>query len=311
MKNQYQNTIKKTCTFEGVALHSGEYSKITLHPAPANTGIKFKRIDSNLPIDQTLIDANIKNIKASRLCTTIGNDHGLTISTIEHLMAALHALGVDNLLIDINSSEMPILDGSSILFSTRINDIGLKQLKAKRVYLKILKSIEVKRGNAFVKIKPNDQLSIDYTINYPETIVGKQNFGIRSINQSSFTSLLSYCRTFAFENQLDELKANGIIKGGSLENAVVFGKNKSLNKEGLKCKDEPVRHKVLDAIGDLYLAGNSVIGHVDAYCAGHSLMHEAVGEIFADLDNFELTTLVNESGFSTHNDRASLSSLNL
>lgn len=307
----YQNTIKKSCSFEGIALHSGEYSKITLHPAPANTGIKFKRIDSNLPIDQTIISASIINVKTSQLCTTIENDYCLSVSTIEHLMAALHALGVDNILIDISTNEMPILDGSSIQFSSTITNIGLKQLRVKRKYLKILRPIEVKRGDAFVKIYPNDNLSIDYTINYPETAVGKQNINIESINQNSFAKLLADCRTFTFETELDDLRANGIIKGGSLDNAVVFGKNDPLNQDGLKYYNEPVRHKALDAIGDLYLAGSSVLAHIQAYCAGHSLMHQVVKEIFSNDENYEFISIADKSDYMITTDQALTSSLNL
>ena len=288
MQNLYQQTINKSCSFEGSSLHSGEYSRITLHPAPANTGIKFKRVDSKLPANQIIIDASFKNIKSSQLCTTIENDYGLSVSTIEHLMAALHACGIDNLLIDIDSSEMPILDGSAIEYTSIISKLGFKQLNSKKKYLKILKTIEVKRDDAYIKIHPSDDLSVDYTINYPNTIVGRQNISVDTINKNTFVNKLAECRTFTFETELEMLRSNGIIKGGSLSNAVVFGKDAALNQDGLRTINEPVKHKALDAIGDLFLAGNCVLGHIEAYCAGHSLMHEALNEIFSDKDNWEI-----------------------
>jgi UDP-3-O-[3-hydroxymyristoyl] N-acetylglucosamine deacetylase len=261
---------------------------VTLHPAPANTGIKFKRVDSKLPANQIIIDASFKNIKSSQLCTTIENDYGLSVSTIEHLMAALHACGIDNLLIDIDSSEMPILDGSAIEYTSIISKLGFKQLNSKKKYLKILKTIEVKRDDAYIKIHPSDDLSVDYTINYPNTIVGRQNISVDTINKNTFVNKLAECRTFTFETELEMLRSNGIIKGGSLSNAVVFGKDAALNQDGLRTINEPVKHKALDAIGDLFLAGNCVLGHIEAYCAGHSLMHEALNEIFSDKDNWEI-----------------------
>ena len=288
MQNLYQQTINKSCSFEGPSLHSGEYSMVTLHPAPANTGIKFKRVDSKLPANQTIIDASFKNIKSSQLCTTIENDYGLSVSTIEHLMAALHACGIDNLLIGIDSSEMPILDGSAIEYTSIISKLGFKQLNSKKKYLKILKTIEVKRDDAYIKIHPSDDLSVDYTINYPNTIVGRQNISVDTINKNTFVNKLAECRTFTFETELEMLRSNGIIKGGSLNNAVVFGKDAALNQDGLRTINEPVKHKALDAIGDLFLAGNCVLGHIEAYCAGHSLMHEALNEIFSDKDNWEI-----------------------
>ena len=288
MQNLYQQTINKSCSFEGPSLHSGEYSMVTLHPAPANTGIKFKRVDSKLPANQIIIDASFKNIKSSQLCTTIENDYGLSVSTIEHLMAALHACGIDNLLISIDSSEMPILDGSAIEYTSIISKLGFKQLNSKKKYVKILKTIEVKRDDAYIKIHPSDDLSVDYTINYPNTIVGRQNISVDTINKNTFVNKLAECRTFTFETELEMLRSNGIIKGGSLSNAVVFGKDAALNQDGLRTINEPVKHKALDAIGDLFLAGNCVLGHIEAYCAGHSLMHEALNEIFSDKDNWEI-----------------------
>ena len=288
MQSLYQQTINKSCSFEGPSLHSGEYSMVTLHPAPANTGIKFKRVDSKLPANQIIIDASFKNIKSSQLCTTIENDYGLSVSTIEHLMAALHACGIDNLLIGIDSSEMPILDGSAIEYTSIISKLGFKQLNSKKKYLKILKTIEVKRDDAYIKIHPSDDLSVDYTINYPNTIVGRQNISIDIINKNTFVNKLAECRTFTFETELEMLRSNGIIKGGSLSNAIVFGKDAALNQDGLSTINEPVKQKAVAGIGDLFLAGNCVLGHIEAYCAGHSLMHEALNEIFSDKDNWEI-----------------------
>ena len=311
MNRLYQNTINQSCSFEGVALHSGEHSKITLHPSTANTGIKFRRIDHKLPASQNIIDANFKNIRSSQLCTTIENNHGLSVSTIEHLMAALHAFGIDNLLIDINASEMPILDGSSIEYTNAFSKIGLKELKGKKRYLKILKSIEVKKGNAFVKIVPSDELSINYTIDYPNTIVGKQNIFLDNINEITFSNNFSDCRTFTFETELENLRSSGIIRGGSLSNAVVFGKEKTLNQEGLRTINEPAKHKALDAIGDLYLAGNCVIAHIDAFCAGHSLMHQVLEKIFSDSSNWKIISPIEKPDYTILSGQLSVGTVNL
>jgi len=311
MQNIYQKTINNSCSFEGASLHLGEHSKITLHPAPVNTGIKFKRVDSKLPANKNIIEASFKNIKTSQLCTTIENEYGISVSTIEHLMAALHAFGIDNLLIDIDSNEMPILDGSSIEYTSVISKIGLKQLRSKKKYLKILKTIEAKRNNAYVKILPSNELSVDYTINYPDTVVGNQNVYIESVNENTFNNNLAECRTFTFETELEELRANGIIKGGTLDNAIVFGKNGILNAEGLRTINEPAKHKALDAIGDLFLAGNCVLGHIQAYCAGHSLMHLAIKEIFSDSSNWEIVTLSGQSDYNTMSDQLAIGTVNL
>ena len=310
MNSFQQITINNSCSFEGVTLHSGEYSKITLHPSPANTGIKFKRIDSKLPKGQNIIPANFKNIRSSQLCTTIENDYNLSVSTIEHLMAALHSYGIDNLLIDIDSSEMPILDGSSIEYTNAFSKIGLKELKAKKKYLKILKNVEVKRDNAYVRIKPSDELSINYTIDYPNTIVGKQNIFLQNINAATFSNSLAECRTFTFESELDNLRSNGIIKGGSLDNALVFGNEKTLNQEGLRTINEPAKHKALDAVGDLFLAGNCVMAHIEAFCAGHSLMHAALHEIFADPSNWKIITLSEKNDYTILSGELSVSTAN-
>jgi len=311
MQSIYQKTLNNSYSFEGMSLHSGRYSKITLHPAPANTGIKFKRVDSKLPAEENIIEVSFKNIKTSQLCTTIENKYGLSVSTIEHLMAALHAFGIDNLLVDIDSSEMPILDGSSIEYTSAISKIGLKQLNSKKKYLKILKTVECKRDDAYVKIQPSNELSVDYTINYPNTVVGKQNIYIESVNENTFKSNLAECRTFTFETELEELRANGIIKGGSLDNAVVFGADGTLNKEGLRTFNEPAKHKALDAIGDLFLTGNCVLGHIQAYCAGHSLMHLVVKEIFSNASNWEIITLSEQPDYTIMPDQLSIGMVNL
>ena len=174
-----------------------------------------------------------------------------------------------------------------------------------------MRSIEVKRGDAFVKIQPSDELSVDYTINYPDTIVGKQNICIESINKNTFNNNLAECRTFTFETELEELRANGIIKGGSLDNAVVFGKDGALNQEGLRTINEPAKHKALDAIGDLFLAGNCVLGHIQAYCAGHSLMHQAVNKIFSDSSNWEIISLSEQPDYNILPDQLSIGIVNL
>ena len=281
--NQNQQTIKDSITISGVGLHSGKQVEMTLLPAGINHGVKFVRSDKK---DDNEIQAIWSNVTETVLSTTISNRTGLKISTIEHLMSALSGLHIDNLLIYINASEVPIMDGSSKPFVDLIEKVGVKIQNKKRKLLNIKKDIEVKNENSSVKIVPNKQFSIDFEIDFPSQLVSKQSCQLQLINGNYKTDIAS-ARTFGFEKDVQYLRSNGLALGGSLENAVVVGENKILNKDGLRFSDEFVRHKILDSIGDLYLAGSPILGYFYGNKSGHHLNNQLLRKLFSDESNFE------------------------
>lgn len=285
-----QTTLKKSFSLSGITLHSGSHSKINVHPAPANTGIRFKRIDLAVPNHHKIIDSVVENISTGELCTVLSNKYGHSISTIEHLMSAFHGLGIDNALVDVNASEIPILDGSSKFYVDEIEKTGIKFLNTKRNIIKILKPFVVGNEKAFIKVSPNSHLSIDYTISYNHRLINKQNFYLNSVYGNSYKELISTCRTFGFEEDVNILREKGLIKGGSTDNAIVLSSDGTLNVEALRFKDEFVRHKILDAIGDMFIIGHPIVGHIEAYCAGHKMMHEMLFTMMADSSLWTLDT---------------------
>jgi len=281
--NHNQQTIKETIAIKGIGLHSGKEVEIKLEPAGVDNGVKFIRIDKK---NDNVIEAIWSNVSETVLSTTISNDSGLKISTIEHLMSALSGLHVDNLNIYINASEVPIMDGSSRPFVDIIENTGIKVQNKKRKLLNIKKTIEVKNNNSSVKITPNNQFSIDFEIDFPSQLVSKQSCQLQLINGNYKTDIAA-ARTFGFEKDVEHLRSNGLALGGSLDNAVVVGESKILNKDGLRYSDEFVRHKILDSIGDLYLAGAPIIGYFYGNKSGHYLNHQLLKKLFSDNSNYE------------------------
>ncbi len=281
--NQNQQTINNTINVSGIGLHSGEQVEMKLVPAEVDHGVKFIRSDKNK--DNT-IDAIWSNVSETILSTTISNHDTLKISTIEHLMSALSGLHIDNLLIYINASEVPIMDGSSRPFVDLIESTGIKVQNKKRKLLNVKKTVEVKNNNSSAKIIPNSQFSIDFEIDFPSQIVSKQSCQLQLIN-GNYKTDISAARTFGFEKDVESLRSNGLALGGSLDNAVVVGENKILNKEGLRYSDEFVRHKILDSIGDLYLAGSPIIGYFYGNKSGHHLNNQLLRKLFSDQSNYE------------------------
>ena len=282
-----QRTLKKSFSFSGVCLHSGNNTNVTVHPAPANTGIKFKRIDLKIPSEEKIIDANVDNVIKSKLCTSIQNNYGNKVSTIEHLMSALSGLGIDNALIDIDSDEIPILDGSSKIFVNLIDEVGIKSLKTTRNVIKILRSIIVGDKNAFVKVSPAESFSIDYTISYDHSLLSHQRLNLDSFDERKYRELISNSRTFGFKKDVDILLEKGLIKGGSLNNAILIDEKGIVNDEELRYPDEFVRHKILDFIGDMFLLGKKVEGHFEIFCGGHSLTQELLKTLLSDQSNWK------------------------
>ena len=275
-----QNTLSKIIDFTGIGLHSGEKVKISLIPTATDTGINFK-------INNTLILASWQNAVVSQLCTRLKFGEN-AISTIEHLMAAISGLGITNLIIKINSNEVPILDGSSKEFVDEIRNAGIIEKKKKQKILKILRKVEYKDQEKFIRISPSkkNNLSIDYTIDYKDQFIKKQN--LKYIHSEANFLKIYMSRTFCLHNDLERIFSMGLAKGGSLDNAIVVSGNKILNQGGLRYTNEFVRHKTLDCIGDLYLAGYQIWGDLVTYQGGHELNLRLLREILADKKNYKI-----------------------
>ena len=280
--NIHQNTIKEEIAIKGIGLHTGCAVNIRLEKASIDNGIKFIRIDKN---KDNVIEAIWSNVSATNLSTTISNSH-TSVSTIEHLMSALSGLHIDNLNIYIDGPEVPIMDGSSEPFVKLIEGIGIEIQNKKRKILKVKKKLTVSNNNGYVKLIPNNQFSIDFEIDFPSSVISKQSCQLQLINGNYKTDIAS-ARTFGFEKDVEYLRSNGFALGGSLENAVVVGNDKILNKDGLRFKDEFVRHKILDSIGDLYLAGSPIQGYFYGNKSGHNLNNQLLRKLFSDHSNFE------------------------
>ena len=284
MQNLYQKTIFKTVEFEGIGLHSGLNAKVKLLPAEEKTGIIFKRTDLK---DNNIIKADYKNVTSAKLCTTLTNSSNVSVSTIEHLMAAFYMTGVDNILVEIDQIEMPIMDGSSKDFVNLIKKSGIKTLEAKRKFLKIMKKVELKDNKKSISIEPSTEegLSVDFKLNYNNTLIGNQKNKISFNNQNLEEIYTS--RTFCLYEDIEKIKNIGLAKGGSLDNAIVVKNEKILNKSGLRNKKEFVNHKILDLAGDFLLSGYRIIGNVKCIQGGHNLSNLFLQEIFKDPSNYE------------------------
>ncbi len=278
-----QKTISKPLLFEGIGLHTGLVSRVKIIPSEANTGIVFKRVDIN---ENNLIEADYRNVSCARLCTTLKNKSGVTVSTVEHLMAAFYITGIDNAVVEINNSEIPIMDGSSKDFVKLITKTGLSELKEQRKYLKIVKKIEFSDDQKTISIEPHDEgLSVDFQIGYNNEVIGNQQNSVSFYDQDLEDIYSS--RTFCLFEDIEEIKKIGLAKGGSLDNAIVVKNEEVLNKGGLRNKKEFVNHKILDLAGDFLLSGFRILGKVKCTQGGHHLSNVFIKEIFKDVSNFE------------------------
>ena len=278
-----QRTILNPIKLTGVGLHSGAKVNLIIDHAPEDNGIKFIRTDHK---NHNVIEAIWSNVSATNLSTTISNKNNLSVSTIEHLMSALSGLHIDNANILLDGPEVPIMDGSSKPFVELIEQNGIEIQNKKRRILKIKKEIFVSNEKGSIKLIPNKEFSIDFEIDFPSPVISKQSCQLQLINGNYKTDIAS-ARTFGFEKDVEQLRSNGFALGGSLENAVVVGEDKILNKEGLRFKDEFVRHKILDSIGDLYLAGAPIQGYFYGNKSGHQLNVKLLKRLFSDKSNFE------------------------
>ena len=279
-----QKTINKTITFKGVGLHSGLDATMTIKPAEPNSGIIFKRIDLK---ENNLIIPNIFNVSSAVFCTTISNETGARVSTIEHLMGALYGLGIDNALIEIDNQEVPILDGSAKLFVEAISKVGIKISNAPIKIVKIEKTIEFSDGNKTISIEPSKiSLDIDFELKYENETIGTQR-NLVKVFESDLTDIYN-SRTFCLFEDIAKLKEIGLAKGGNLGNAIVVKDNEVLNENGLRNEKEFVNHKILDCMGDLYLAGYKIIGKLICSQGGHKLTNQLLRKVFQNDENFSL-----------------------
>ncbi len=279
-----QKTIKDSIEFTGVGLHNGTKVNLTLKPAKDNYGIKFKRTD----IDEAknLVEASYKNVSEPILCTKIKNSHGVSVSTIEHLMAVFYGEGIDNVLVEIDASEVPIMDGSSFDFVTAIRSFGTQNQKSFKKFIKVLKKVEIKDGPRFISIEPlaND-LIIDFEIIYKNPLIRTRRKEFK-LSNGDLTSIYN-SKTFCLYEDIDQIKSQGLAQGGSLENAIVVKEDKILNEDGLRYRDEFVNHKILDCLGDLMLSGHRIFGHIKTSQGGHHLTNALLNKFLLDKSNWE------------------------
>ncbi len=274
-----QKTINSKVSCSGIGLHSGENSSITLLPAACDTGIVFVRTD--LEKEKGTIKANYKNVVGTNLGTTLINEFGAKVATIEHLMAAIWGCGIDNLIIEINAQEVPIMDGSSEPFIFLIECAGINVQEQPRRVIEIMKKVRVEEKDKFVEVEPSREFSIDLHIDFDNKQIQQQKFDYHS-TFTSFKNDICRARTFGFKHEIEHLHKMGLAKGGSLDNAILVDENGIVNKEGLRYSDEFVRHKTLDFIGDIYLAGYYILGHFNASKAGHGINNKLLHELFKD-----------------------------
>ena len=283
--SEVQHTLKSAVTFSGRGLHSGQTVRMTVRPAMAEYGLWFRRTD--ILSHDALIAAHWSAVQPSRLCTVIANAAGDSVSTIEHVMAALAGCGIHNALIEIDGPEVPILDGSAAPFVEGFLARGLVEQTIPVRAIRVLRAVEVRDGDAVARLEPSDMLEINFQIDFADAAIGKQS---RQLNMSNgaFVRELSDSRTFCLQSDVDAMRANGLALGGTFENAVVFDGNKVLSPGGLRHVDEPVRHKMLDAMGDLALAGGPILGLYTGIRAGHALTNRLLRTLFALPDAYRM-----------------------
>jgi len=279
-----QKTLNETFTFKGIGLHSGKVSTVNILPSGPNTGIIIRRTDIK---KNNIIVPSIFNVSEANYCTTVSNEYGIKVSTIEHLMAALFIKGIDNAIIEINGEEVPILDGSSIEFVKKIDHVGIANSNTPIKVIKINKPIEIKDGNKEMSILPSKiNLEVDFEINFDNPLINNQRNKI-NVYEDDLSEIIN-SRTFCLFEDIEKLKKMNLAKGGSLENAVVVKGSKVLNDKGLRNKKEFVNHKILDCLGDLFLSGYKIIGKVKSVQGGHKLTNELLRKVFSNKENYSL-----------------------
>ena len=296
MWEKNQKTLKSQVSFSGIGLHSGANVDVTLIPSNSNSGIIFKRTD--LKKNNEII-ANFKNVSSAKLCTKIENDFGASVSTIEHLMAAFYICGIDNLVVNLNGPEVPIMDGSAKDFVKIIKNCGLKILEGKRKFVKIKKKVELKEDNRSINITPtNNNFEVKFTLHYEKSPLIQNQTNSTNFKEKNLEHIYT-ARTFCLHEDIKAIQSIGLAKGGSLDNAVVVQGEKILNEGGLRTTKEFVNHKILDLAGDFMLSGARVIGSVECIHGGHALTNEFLKKIFSEKSNYDVV----ESESSSRNVR--------
>ena len=280
-----QKTLKSSVQLEGIGLHTGAKVNLALKPAEANSGIIFKRVDVN-DSSKSIIEAIYNNVSSAVLCTTIKNKYGTSVTTIEHLMAALYGEGIDNALVEIDGPEIPIMDGSAFDFVEAIRFVGIEEQKHSRKFIKAIKKVEIKDGSKHISIEPLfKDLIIDFEIVYKNSLIRTRRREFK-LSKADLTSIYN-SRTFCLYEDIDQIKNQGLAKGGSLENAIVVKENKILNDNGLRHRHEFVEHKILDCLGDLMLSGHRIFGHIKTSQGGHQLTNSLLREFLSNKSNWE------------------------
>jgi len=286
-----QRTLKNVIRATGVGLHTGEKVYLTLRPAVPDTGIVFRRVDLDVPVD---IPATPENVGDTTLSTTLIKD-GVRISTIEHLLSALAGLGIDNAYIDLNAPEVPIMDGSAGPFVFLIQSAGIQEQNVPKRFIRIKRPVKVENGDKWVQFEPYDGFKVSFTIDFEHPAFQERHQAAEiDFSTTSFVKEISRARTFGFMNQLETLRANNLALGGSPDNAIVLDDYRVLNEDGLRYVDEFVKHKILDSIGDLYLLGRSLIGSFRGHKSGHALNNNLLRVLLAEEDAWELVTFEDE-----------------
>ncbi len=288
-----QRTLKQEVSFEGIGLHTGQYAKVCLKPAPRDTGIIFIRIDKDM-----VIKASIGSVTDTAFATTLGFN-GAKIRTVEHVLAALAGLGIDNIFVEINGPEIPILDGSSIELTGLILKSGISKQSKKRPYIRITSPIVLTDGHAEIAAFPYDGRHITYRIHFNHHLLGEQNLSLE-LTEENFAMEIAPARTFGFLKDVEYLKANGFARGGSFDNAIILGESGILNASGLRFKDEFVRHKILDLVGDLSLLGYPIYGHIIANKSGHTTNLKFLKKLLSHPDYWELVSEVHQLSTLTY-----------
>ena len=300
-----QKTLKEKVIFKGVGLHRGQKVSMAVFPSRPNTGITFKRVDLK---NNNIVIPNVFSVSNAVLCTTISNEHGVSVSTIEHLMGALYGLGIDNAVIEINSQEVPIMDGSAKVFVDEFLKVGFDISETPIKLIKINKKVEFEDGTKNISInKTNVSLEIDFEIKFNNSFIGNQRRKI-NIYENDLSDIFN-SRTFCLYEDIENLRNMGFAKGGSLNNAVVVKNSELLNKEGLRNNLEFVNHKILDCMGDLYLAGFKIIGSIKCSQGGHSLTNQLLRKVFKDKSNYSIFEIKEKSIPHTYINKLPLKSI--
>ncbi|MQL47840.1 UDP-3-O-acyl-N-acetylglucosamine deacetylase [Photorhabdus khanii] len=288
-----QRTLKRIVQATGVGLHTGKKVTLTMRPAPANTGVIYRRTDLNPPVD---FPADAKSVRDTMLCTCLVNEYDVRISTVEHLNAALAGLGIDNIIIEVDAPEIPIMDGSASPFVFLLLDAGIEELNTSKKFLRIKEAVRVQEGDKWAEMTPYNGFSLDFTIdfNHPAIDSSSQRYCL-DFSAEAFVRKISRARTFGFMRDIEYLQSKGLCLGGSFDCAIVVDDYRVLNEDGLRFEDEFVRHKMLDAIGDLFMCGYNIIGAFTAFKSGHALNNKLLQAVLAQESAWELITFEDEA----------------